>query len=102
MAAQYGHEAVVRLLLDIPNVDATIKSTATGHTALSAAQANGHSGIVHLLQDFESRKAAALATHQPSLGDLRDEGESDSDSSEGYFDAEDSFRDDVDQGESVI
>ncbi|KAH6889039.1 hypothetical protein BKA70DRAFT_1330145 [Coprinopsis sp. MPI-PUGE-AT-0042] len=105
MAAQYGHDTVVRLLLDIPNVDATIKSTADGHTALSAAQANGHSGIVQLLQDFESRKATVaspLDTRPLSANNNYTEDVSDSDSSEGYFDAEESFGEDAAQGESVI
>ncbi|KAH6889058.1 ankyrin repeat-containing domain protein [Coprinopsis sp. MPI-PUGE-AT-0042] len=105
MAAQYGHEAIVCLLLDITNIDTTIRSTADGHTALSAAQANSHSSIVELLRKFESRNAAVaspLGTHPLSGQENRNEHESDSDSSEGYFDAEESFGEDVDQGEAVI
>ncbi|KAH6889026.1 hypothetical protein BKA70DRAFT_884392 [Coprinopsis sp. MPI-PUGE-AT-0042] len=105
MAAQHGYKAVVCLLLDEPTIAATIRSTADGHTALSAAQANGHSGIVQLLQDFESRKAAVaspLGTRPLSVNDNYTEDVSDSDSSEGYFDAEESFGEDAARGEAVI
>ncbi|KAH6889033.1 ankyrin repeat-containing domain protein [Coprinopsis sp. MPI-PUGE-AT-0042] len=105
LAAQRGYEAVVCLLLDIPNIDTTIRSTADGHTALSAAQANGYSGIVQLLQDFESRKTAVaspLGTRPLSANNNYTEDVSDSDSSEGYFDAEESFGEDAARGEAVI
>ncbi|KAH6903009.1 hypothetical protein BKA70DRAFT_1302895, partial [Coprinopsis sp. MPI-PUGE-AT-0042] len=53
MAADKGHEAIVRLLLDVPNIDITIRSIKDGHTAMSAAQARGHKDIIQLLQDFD-------------------------------------------------
>ncbi|KAH6916361.1 ankyrin repeat-containing domain protein [Coprinopsis sp. MPI-PUGE-AT-0042] len=91
LAAKDGYEAIVCLLLDVPNIDITIRSTSDGHTAISAAQANGHSRIVELLQEFESRNAAVaspLGTHQLSMRDIPAEDGSDSDSSECYFDAD--------------
>ncbi|KAH6889054.1 ankyrin repeat domain-containing protein 50 [Coprinopsis sp. MPI-PUGE-AT-0042] len=105
LAAKEGHETLVRLLLDIPNIDTTIRSTTDSHTAMSAAQANGHIGIVELLREFESRNAAvvsSLGTHQSSLQDSPYEDGSDTDSSECYFDAEELLREAVDEGEAVI
>ncbi|KAH6914320.1 ankyrin repeat-containing domain protein [Coprinopsis sp. MPI-PUGE-AT-0042] len=106
MAAQHGYEAVVCLLLDVLNVDTTIRSSRDGHTAMSVAQANGHSGIVQRLQDFELRQAAVaspLGTHPLSAKDnhIEDASDSDSDSSEGYFDAKELFED-ADQGEAIV
>ncbi|KAH6889056.1 ankyrin repeat-containing domain protein [Coprinopsis sp. MPI-PUGE-AT-0042] len=104
-AARDGYEAVACLLLNVPNVDITIRSTRDGHTAMSVAQARGCSGIVQLLQDFESRKATVaspLGTHPLSTNNSYTEDGSDSDSSGHYFDAEDSFGQDVDRGEAVI
>ncbi|KAH6889045.1 ankyrin repeat-containing domain protein [Coprinopsis sp. MPI-PUGE-AT-0042] len=105
LAAKEGHETLVRLLLDIPNIDTMIRSTTDSHTAMSAAQANGHIGIVELLWGFESRNAAvvgSLGTHQSSLQDSPSEDGSDTDSSECYFDAEELWREAVDEGGAVI
>ncbi|KAH6905339.1 ankyrin repeat-containing domain protein [Coprinopsis sp. MPI-PUGE-AT-0042] len=52
LAAEHGHEDVVALLLESPGIDITITSTDNGHTALSAALANRHEGIVCRLQIF--------------------------------------------------
>ncbi|KAH6902927.1 hypothetical protein BKA70DRAFT_1404320 [Coprinopsis sp. MPI-PUGE-AT-0042] len=88
MAAKRGHTAVVRMLLNVPNVDITIRSTTDGHTAMSAAQANGHRDIVQLLQDFESRNS--VITSPPAINQLSllDRDGSDSDGEEVYYDAE--------------
>lgn len=91
IAAEGGHEATVRLLLDTPAVDITIKSTADGNTAMSAAQARGYNGIIALLQDFTSRKAAVLdppGTSSPCLYGSSDEDGSDSDDWQSFHDAE--------------
>ncbi|KAH6902978.1 ankyrin repeat-containing domain protein [Coprinopsis sp. MPI-PUGE-AT-0042] len=57
LAAKAGHETPVRLLLDVPNVDVSIRNPNGRHTATSAAQANGHNAIAKLLQDFEFQRA---------------------------------------------
>jgi ankyrin repeat protein len=90
MAAKEGHEAVVSLLLDTPHVDITIRSTADGHTALSAAQANGRDGIVQLFQDFADI-ASAVGVNMLSVHDSPGEHGSDSDPLESYFDAEEDW-----------
>ncbi|KAH6902924.1 hypothetical protein BKA70DRAFT_607498 [Coprinopsis sp. MPI-PUGE-AT-0042] len=87
MAAKRGHTTVVRMLLDIPNVDITIRSTTDGHTAMSAAQANGHQSIVKLLQDFELRNGVITSLPEIIQLSLHDEDGSDSDS-DAYYDAE--------------
>ncbi|KAH6889048.1 ankyrin repeat domain-containing protein 50 [Coprinopsis sp. MPI-PUGE-AT-0042] len=97
-AAQDGREAIVRLLLAKPNIDTTIRSTVDKHTAMSAAQANGHIGIVELLQEFESRKVVAASSH--TINHLAVEGDSDEDgsdseTSECFFDAEESLGEDI-------
>ncbi|KAH6869372.1 hypothetical protein BKA70DRAFT_1358168 [Coprinopsis sp. MPI-PUGE-AT-0042] len=84
MAADRGFEAVVRLLLGTPNIDITIRSTRDGHTALSAAQANGHNVIAKLLQDFLSRTPAVRQR------------DSDSGSGDAFYDAEEGTEDEVD------
>jgi hypothetical protein len=50
LAAENGHEAVVKLLVDRPDVDADSKDN-HGWTPLSWAAWNGHEGIVKLLVD---------------------------------------------------
>ncbi|KAH6877440.1 ankyrin repeat-containing domain protein [Coprinopsis sp. MPI-PUGE-AT-0042] len=56
LAAEGGHEAIIRLLLDVAGVDTTVKSAEDGHTAMSIAMAHEHSGVVRLLEEFESSK----------------------------------------------
>ncbi|OBT62104.1 hypothetical protein VE03_09005 [Pseudogymnoascus sp. 23342-1-I1] len=48
LAAAYGHEEVVKLLLTTSGVDIDIKDT-DGYTPLSMAATNGHGGMVKLL-----------------------------------------------------
>jgi ankyrin repeat protein len=94
LAAQYGHEVVVSLLLDTPSIDITIRSKADDHNAMSVARANGHDGIVRLLQEFESRNARVMSTvdfNLLSVNDTPEELGSDSDPLESYFDAEDDW-----------
>ncbi|KAH6870855.1 hypothetical protein BKA70DRAFT_1413951 [Coprinopsis sp. MPI-PUGE-AT-0042] len=54
LAAAFGHESIVRLLLDVPNINTTMESQ-FGETAMSIALAEGYAGIVWLLQEFQSR-----------------------------------------------
>ncbi|KAK3947967.1 hypothetical protein QBC32DRAFT_223034, partial [Pseudoneurospora amorphoporcata] len=49
-AAENGHEAVIKLLLDTGKVDADPKDR-DGRTALCMAAANGHEAVVKLLLD---------------------------------------------------
>ncbi|KAH6902953.1 hypothetical protein BKA70DRAFT_1228121 [Coprinopsis sp. MPI-PUGE-AT-0042] len=88
MAAKRGHTAIVRMLLNVPNVDITIRSATDGHTAMSAAQANGHHAIVELLQDFESRTSVIKNPPDIRRLSLHNEDLSDSDSEEDFYDAE--------------
>jgi ankyrin repeat protein len=94
MAAEHGWEAIVRLLLASPNVDATIRSTKDGHNAMSVAQANGWNKIVALLQEFKSRTTAGDLPELPAQSSLQEDG-SDSDRSEHYFDAEEMLQTDI-------
>ncbi|KAH6909912.1 hypothetical protein BKA70DRAFT_1275358 [Coprinopsis sp. MPI-PUGE-AT-0042] len=59
LAAKSGHEPVIRLLLGEPHINTETKSTEDGHTAASLALAQGHTGIVELLEEFESRRAGS-------------------------------------------
>src|ERR1700722_14607775 len=52
-AAEKGHEAVVKLLLDKVGVDLDSKDTIYGQTPLSRAAENGHEMVVKLLLDKE-------------------------------------------------
>jgi len=52
-AAQNGHEAVVKLLLDKDGVNPDSKDTIYGQTPLSWAARNGHEAVVKLLLDKE-------------------------------------------------
>jgi ankyrin repeat protein len=90
MAAFHGHAAVVRLLLQAPDIDTKIRSTSDGYTAMSAAEANGYNDIVELLRDFEVRRTAALAIDSLSPHERNDKVGSDSgsESGESYYDAE--------------
>jgi ankyrin repeat protein len=90
-AAQGGYTAIVRLLLDVPNIDITIRSTADEHTAMSAAQESGHMDIVELLQDFGRQQASRA--HSPNITQLswstdEDGSDFDSDSEGAFYDAE--------------
>ncbi|KAF7507547.1 hypothetical protein GJ744_010338 [Endocarpon pusillum] len=49
-AAENGHEAVVKLLLDTSKVDADSKDSKYGRTPQSWAMKNGHEAVVKLLQ----------------------------------------------------
>ena len=49
-AAQNGHEAVVKLLLETGKVDVDSKDKGYGQTPLSWAAQNGHEAVVKLLQ----------------------------------------------------
>ncbi|KAH6885665.1 hypothetical protein BKA70DRAFT_1336987 [Coprinopsis sp. MPI-PUGE-AT-0042] len=96
MAANNGHERVVRLLLEVPGIEITIASTKDGHTAMSAALANGHDAIVQLLRDFEARdnQPPGAATASDQLSREGEEGwidGSDSDDGELFEDALDTF-----------
>jgi Ankyrin repeats (3 copies) len=51
-AAEKGHEAVVKLLLETGKADVDSKDTEHGRTPLSWAAANGHEAVVKLLQSF--------------------------------------------------
>ena len=51
MAAWEGHEAVVKLLLEIGKVDVDSKGT-DGRTPLSRAAENGHEAVVKLLRSY--------------------------------------------------
>jgi len=48
LAARYGHEEVVRLLLGVKNIEPDQKDTGCGRTALSWAAGNGHEGVARL------------------------------------------------------
>ena len=48
-AAENGHEAVVKLLLETGKVDADSKDEYDGRTPLSWAAENGHEAVVKLL-----------------------------------------------------
>ena len=50
MAAEKGHEAVVRLLIERHDVDIDAKDS-KGNTPLSVAAENGHKAVVQLLKD---------------------------------------------------
>ncbi len=49
-AAKYGHDAVVKLLLDTGRVDHQCNEALAGHPLLGAAE-NGHDAVVKLLLD---------------------------------------------------
>ena len=49
LAAEAGHNKVVKLLLDSGKVDVDLKNTASGQTPLSWAARSGHEGVVRLL-----------------------------------------------------
>ncbi|KAH6869460.1 ankyrin repeat-containing domain protein [Coprinopsis sp. MPI-PUGE-AT-0042] len=66
LATHSGQEGVVALLLAVPHIDATARSATDGHTAMSLAVAKGHTGIVRLLEEFESRQARP-STQDPTL-----------------------------------
>ncbi|KAH6907388.1 ankyrin repeat-containing domain protein [Coprinopsis sp. MPI-PUGE-AT-0042] len=66
LAAQGGHEATVGLLLAVTYIDTAIRSATDGHTAMSLALAKGHTRIVQLLQEFDSRSDS----DRPSAMDL--------------------------------
>ncbi|KAH6901093.1 hypothetical protein BKA70DRAFT_1569155 [Coprinopsis sp. MPI-PUGE-AT-0042] len=104
MAADHGFEAVARLFLDTLNIDITIRSTGDGHTAMSAAQANGHNVIAKLLRDFLSQTPAVvipedidqLFLQERTNNSNRDEGDSDSGSGDEFYDAEAGTEGDID------
>jgi len=48
-AAEYGHTAAVRRLLEEPRIDITARTRAGGETALHLAAKRGHLGVVQLL-----------------------------------------------------
>jgi len=48
LAARYGHEEVVRLLLQEKRIQPDLQDTSCGWTALSWAAGNGHEGVVRL------------------------------------------------------
>jgi hypothetical protein len=52
-AAGNGHEAVVKLLLEVEGVDPDSKDTESGQTPLSWAAGNGHEAVVKLLLDTD-------------------------------------------------
>ncbi|KAH6886058.1 hypothetical protein BKA70DRAFT_1336439 [Coprinopsis sp. MPI-PUGE-AT-0042] len=54
MAVNRGHERIALLLLGIPHINTMLKTTDSGHTAMSMALAGGYDGIVRLLDEFES------------------------------------------------
>ena len=55
LAAQKGHEAVVKLLLETSKVNVNSKDDMDGRTPLSWAARNGHEVVVKLLQPFSYR-----------------------------------------------
>ncbi|KAH6886110.1 hypothetical protein BKA70DRAFT_1335767 [Coprinopsis sp. MPI-PUGE-AT-0042] len=57
LATLLGHEAIVARLLAVPRINTAARSARHGNTAMSLAVVNGHTRIVQLLQDFESRQA---------------------------------------------
>jgi ankyrin repeat protein len=98
MAADDGHEAAVRMLLEVPGIKTDVRCTRDGHTAKSIAIANGHDGVVRLLEEFESRMihtsdsgATLVVGSDSSLSKEQAvaefEGDSDSDASEYFEDA---------------
>jgi ankyrin repeat protein len=57
IAAGLGHGSAVRVLLNVPHVDAALRTTEeSGRTAMELAVARGHTDIVKLLEEFESRR----------------------------------------------
>jgi len=48
-AAEHGHEAVVKLLLETEGVDINVKDEGYGRTPLSYAAEHGHEAVVKLL-----------------------------------------------------
>ena len=52
-AAQNGHEAVIKVLLETSHVEANSKDN-EGQTPPSWAARNGHEAVVKLLQSFSS------------------------------------------------
>ncbi|KAH6892843.1 ankyrin repeat-containing domain protein [Coprinopsis sp. MPI-PUGE-AT-0042] len=52
IAAREGHIAIVKQLLNAPEIDVNVVSEPDGQTALSYASAEGHTKIVNLLLDF--------------------------------------------------
>ncbi|KAH6904822.1 hypothetical protein BKA70DRAFT_1403095, partial [Coprinopsis sp. MPI-PUGE-AT-0042] len=69
LAAKWGHESVVRLLLDIPHLNTAATSIEEGHTAMSIALVNSHMEIAQLLQEFELPKAGPAPDSQDSSAD---------------------------------
>jgi ankyrin repeat protein len=49
LAAENGHDAVVRLLINIPGIDLNTREDINGGTPLCSAAANGHDAVVRLL-----------------------------------------------------
>ncbi|KAH6886067.1 hypothetical protein BKA70DRAFT_1300199 [Coprinopsis sp. MPI-PUGE-AT-0042] len=56
VAAYNGHKGVVGLLLGVPQINVVLMTKQCGNTAMSCALAEGHSGIVRLLEEFEERQ----------------------------------------------
>ncbi|KAH6911450.1 hypothetical protein BKA70DRAFT_1267750 [Coprinopsis sp. MPI-PUGE-AT-0042] len=91
LAVNWGHEAIVRLLLDIPHLNTTTSSVKYGRTAMSIALDNGHTAIIQLLEEFELRQAQSDSELEEEVGTRYD-----SDSSGSYQDAEEWLeRDDI-------
>ncbi|KAH6886021.1 ankyrin repeat-containing domain protein [Coprinopsis sp. MPI-PUGE-AT-0042] len=98
LAACGGHESIVRMLLDAAPINEALKTMESRHTAMLLALAKGHTGIVRLLEEFESRQTRIdsedltdLNMDQLSLEEAIDEelgSESDSEKSDMYYDAE--------------
>jgi ankyrin repeat protein len=54
LAAENGHKAVVKILLDSGKINANLKDTASGQTPLSWAARSGHETVVKLLLDNDN------------------------------------------------
>ncbi|KAH6886063.1 hypothetical protein BKA70DRAFT_1336476, partial [Coprinopsis sp. MPI-PUGE-AT-0042] len=101
MAANQGDERIALLLLGMPHINTVLKTTDSGHTAMSIALDGGHDGIVRLLSEFElqptridSCDSSDFPIDQLSLEEGIDEDArsvaTDSDESDVYYDAEES------------
>ena len=64
LATECGQEAIVRLLLGVPDIDVG----SDGGASLLAAMAGGHESIVRLLRDHQLQRQARAIVH-PSLCD---------------------------------